>query len=200
MVTLDILLAGVAVLGLSAATIHDLRTREVPDWITYSMIMAGFGLRAIGALGPESWQYFISAFIGLAITYLLGSIMYYAKQWGGGDAKMMMALGVIFATRPEFVQASTMPFLGEIFINILIFGALYGLLWGFILAWKNRKKFTAAARELLQEKKMIRTRMIAIGCAVIIMFIAFKIGDIFIKISVMTLGLLVLLYPYLWIY
>ncbi|HLC72957.1 MAG TPA: A24 family peptidase [Candidatus Nanoarchaeia archaeon] len=200
MVTLDILLASVAVLGLGAATIHDLRTREVPDWITYSMIIAGFGIRIIGALGPESWQYIASAFIGLAITYALGSVMYYAKQWGGGDAKMMMALGVLFATRPDFVRETAMPFLGEIFINILMVGALYGLLWGFVLAWKQRKKFTLVARQMLQERKMIKIRMIAIGGAVAIMFVAFNVQDVFIKITIMTFSLLVLLYPYLWIY
>ncbi len=200
MVALDILLAGVAVIGLGAATIHDLKTREVPDWISYSLIAAGFGIRLIGALGQEKWSYFFMAFIGLGVTYLLGSLMYYAKQWGGGDAKIMMALGVIFATRPSFLPQSITPFLGVLFVNILLFGAVYGLAWGVILAWKHRQKFTVAAKQLLQEKKMIKIRIYAIVLAIIVFTLAFLMSDLFVRISLMTLALLILLYPYLWMY
>ncbi len=200
MVSIDIFLASMAVIGLAAATIQDVRTREVPDWITYGLIGAGFGLRLIGALGNEPWSYFFSAWLGLGITYLLGSLMYYARQWGGGDAKMMMALGVLFATRPSFIADTGIPFLGVLFINILLFGAIYGLAWGVMLAWKHRKRFTQVAKTLLQEKKMISIRIYAIVLAGIAFGIALLIDDLFIRLSTMTLALLILLYPYLWIY
>ncbi len=200
MVIVDLLIAVLAVFGLGAATIHDLRTREVPDWITYGLIAGGFGIRLLAALGPEEWSYFFMAFVGLGVTYLLGSTMYYAKQWGGGDAKMMMALGVLFATRPSFLPAATAPFLGVLFVNILLFGAVYGLVWGVSLAWKHRQKFTKAAKQLLIEKKMMKMRMIAIVIAAIVFTTALVIPDIFLRMSIMTFALLILLYPYLWIY
>ncbi|MDP1694698.1 MAG: A24 family peptidase [Candidatus Woesearchaeota archaeon] len=197
---IDILLAGIALLGLGAASWHDLKTREVPDWITYGLIFSGLGIRFIAALGPESWVYFFSAVIALGITYLLGSLMYYTKQWGGGDAKMIMALGVIFSTRPAFVAPSIMPFLAILCINIIIVGALYGLIWGILLSWKHRKKFTERARELLQEKRMLKMRIIAISCAIVIIAAAFLVQDPFLRIGILTAGLMVLLYPYLWVY
>ncbi len=197
---LDYILASMAVIGLTAATIQDLRTREVPDWVTYGLIGAGFGVRLIGALGNEPWFYFFSAWLGLGATYVLGSIMYYARQWGGGDAKMMMALGVLFATKPAFIPETGILFLGVLFINILLFGAVYGLAWGILLAWKHRKKFTQVAKALLQEKKMVSIRIYAILAAGIVMSLAFLMDDLFIRLSTMTLALLILLYPYLWIY
>lgn len=197
---LDYILASMAVIGLAAATIQDLRTREVPDWVTYGLIGAGFGVRLIGALGNEQWFYFFSAWLGLGATFVLGSLMYYARQWGGGDAKMMMALGVLFATKPAFIPETGILFLGVLFINILLFGAVYGLAWGILLAWKHRKKFTQVAKALLQEKKMVSIRIYAIIVAGIVMSLAFLMDDLFIRLSTMTLALLILLYPYLWIY
>ncbi|MBI1972484.1 prepilin peptidase [Candidatus Woesearchaeota archaeon] len=200
MMVSDILLTIVAVFGVGAAAIHDSKTREVPDWISYSLLATGFGIRAIAALGPETASYFLSAFLGLGITYLLGTVMYYAKQWGGGDAKLIMGLGVIYATRPSFLPTTSTPFLGILFINMLLFGAVYGLLWGIILAWKNRKKFTTVAKQLLQEKRMVKTRITALVLAAITFTASFFLPDLFLRISIMTFALIILLYPYLWIY
>lgn len=200
MVVIDILLASIALLGLAAATVQDLKTREVPDWITYGLIGSGFAIRLMAALGPESWMYFFSAFIGLGITYLIGSLMYYTRQWGGGDVKMIMALGVIFATRPAFIPESSLPFLAMIFLNIFLVGAIYGLLWGIMMSWKHRKKFTEKAKILLQERRMLKMRIIAITCALAIVASAFLVQDPFLRISILTIGLMVLIYPYLWVY
>ena len=187
-------------LGVGAAAFHDIKTREIPDWISYGMLAAGFGIRAMAALGAATMSYFFSAFLGLGATYLLGTVMYYAKQWGGGDAKIIMALGVIFATRPSFLPQTATPFLAILFINMLIFGAIYGLLWGIILAWKNRKKFTTVAKQLLQEKRMVKTRIAALVLAAVTFTASFFLPDLFLRISIMTFALLILLYPYLWIY
>ena len=65
-----------------------------------------------------------------------GILLYLARQWGGGDTKLLMALGALFGTRPFFVPASTFsfPFLAVLLINIAIVGALYGLCASLILA------------------------------------------------------------------
>lgn len=164
----DLLLVIIGLAGLLFGSATDLKKREVPDWMNYSLVAAGLGIRLINGLVGNDPGYFTSGLIGLAAMFIIGNIMYYTKQWGGGDAKLLIALGAIFATTPYFIETQY-PFLLILFINIIFFGAIYGVLYGIFLAMKNKEKFVAECKKLVKTQAIRNLKLFIL--AFVIMFV-----------------------------
>lgn len=73
------------------ATICDLRTREIPNWI--SAVLLGFGLIAVGF----DWTSlsFTESMVGMLLGFLITAPLFYLGGIGGGDVKLITALGSI---------------------------------------------------------------------------------------------------------
>lgn len=164
MVVADALLAVFGFVALIFASIHDFKTREVPDWLSYSLIVAGFSTRIFHSLVFWDWWYLLYGLIGFGAMFVIGLIMYYTKQWGGGDAKLIMGLGIVFASSPFNGQ----NFLIVFWINILVFGALYGIAWSAFLAFRNKKAFVKSFKKMLGEKKRIRRFALVFGLLAVV--------------------------------
>lgn len=76
---------------LAIATVCDLRTREIPDWISV----------AIGSIAVVSS---LTGWLGLSIAWVLlggvtgllfGYALFYLANLGGGDAKLIAAMGLL---------------------------------------------------------------------------------------------------------
>ena len=84
-------IASIVFLLLIVATVFDLRTREIPDWISIAIAILAVGAAATGWLGIGLVLVAIGGVLGLTIGYLL---FRFAKL-GGGDAKLIAALGML---------------------------------------------------------------------------------------------------------
>ncbi len=187
---MDLLLISVGTIGLIVATVVDIKKREVPDWISYSMIASGFGLRLINSLTTNQWAYSLYGAIGFGVMLGIGVFMYYAKQWGGGDTKLIAALGVIFAT-----VGTKKLFLLDLFVNILMIGAAYGIFWGVILAIKHWKRFKEEAKKVMIKNRKIRIATLIIG--VIVLISMFLIQDQITKMVIALPTIFLIIYTYL---
>ncbi len=147
---IDIILITITITVLIIAAIIDIKTHEIPDYLTYSLIFTGLIIKLIYSILINNFNYILYGLIGLLAMYLIGSLLYYTKQWGGGDTKLLMGLGVTL-TMPAFIQAK-FPFLLILFLNIIIIGAIYGIIIGFILAIKNFKKFVQEFKKISKLK------------------------------------------------
>ena len=148
---IEYILVITALLWVLFASLSDIKTREVPDWLSYSLIAIGLGLRGINSIYLKDVWFFLYGLIGLTIMFGFGMLMYYTKQWGGGDSKLIMGLGAVFGSNIDtiFNPVIDFPFLAILVFNILLIGGFYGLFYGFILAIKNRKNFL---KEIKKEK------------------------------------------------
>lgn len=195
---IELILIIAGLLALLAASISDIKTREVPDWVSYSLIISGFGLRLFHSLTTSEWFFLLHGVIGFLIMMILGNLMFRTRQWGGGDTKLLMGIGVAFATTPSYLPSSAIPFLAIVLINILLIGAIYGISYGVILAVKHRDKFLPAFKYLNQEKKVARIKMMALAIAILIIIFLFATNlDTRAKLLLGILALMGLLYPYL---
>ena len=74
----------------------DIKKREVPDYANYFSIIAIIGLRLIDAIYTSEWNIFLQSILWFIGFVILGYIMFYSGQWGGGDSKVLMVMGLVF--------------------------------------------------------------------------------------------------------
>jgi Flp pilus assembly protein protease CpaA len=176
----DSLLLGLGLAALAVGVYTDLKTREVPDWLTYSLIVAGVGIRLIHAVVFNDWMYLAYGMMGLAAFVALAFLLYYTGQWGGGDSKLLMGLGVLFATYPNvllnwFNPVLNWPFLLIFLFNLLFVGAVYALLWTIVLVYFNWKNFRKEYAEHLRLSR--KARLAAYLSALAVVVLAFFLQD-----------------------
>ncbi len=202
---IDIILIIVGFIGLIIASITDIKTREVPDWLSYSLIIIGLILRLFHSLIYNEWLFLIQGLIGFASFFIIANLMYYTKQWGGGDSKLLMGLGVLFATYPKillnyFQPNLTFPFLLILWVNILIIGAFYGLIYATVLAIKNRKSLLIKLKKLFKKKESKKLITISLIIAFLFFISTFLIKDEIISLLLLALGIFAIFFPFFWLF
>jgi hypothetical protein len=124
--------------------------------------------------------------------------MYYTKQWGGGDTKLLTALSVTFATKPYFIKETIIPFFIILLINILLAGFIYSLIYSIILAIKNRSKFIQEYYELSKKYKIFK--IIAILLALLILISMFLLNNNFLQLLFISLLFAIIFFVYLFLF
>jgi Flp pilus assembly protein protease CpaA len=196
MVYLSILIT-ITLIGLIIASITDLKTREVPDWLSYGLIGIGIGLNLLFAIIYWNYWFIVNSLIGLLLFLIIAFIMFYAGQWGGGDSKVLMGLGALIGLDIRFTE---FPFLISFFVNILVVGAVYGLLWSIFLVLKNFKSFVKEFRKVSHQSKMIKWRSYVIVFVFFMLFLFFLARGTVISTMFIALLIMVLTTFYLWIF
>jgi len=126
----------VALLGSSIAAAWDLKTTEIPDVIPHVMI--AFAIIFYAAQSYLTWSYWPllnSSIAGLGLLGL-GFVMYFTGQWGGGDAKILAAVGFLI---PTYSTPTMMPFAISYLMNVFIVGAGYMIVYALAIATMNKK-------------------------------------------------------------
>ncbi len=119
----------------------DIKKREVPDWLNYSAVMAGFGLSLYGFFSTGNYVLILDSLAGFFLAFLIAVIMFYSGQWGGGDSKMLMGLGAIMGLNIKWFSGfEGVPFFLDFLFILLFVGGVYGFLWLFSLFIANMGK------------------------------------------------------------
>lgn len=150
---IEVLLFVVALVGSAAAGLFDLKTTEIPDKIPYLMIVIGVAGNIIQSyLIWSYWPLVYSAVVGLGFLGF-GFVMYYLGQWGGGDAKILSAIGFLI---PTYQSAKLiLPFSISFFFNVFLVGAVYMIVYAFSLSFINRNIWSSFLTDLRANAKMI---------------------------------------------
>jgi len=171
------IIAIIVFLGLLIGSITDFKKREVPDFVNYSLITLGFTINILLSLIYKTPSYIINSAAGFVAFLIIALIMFYSGQWGGGDSKMLMGLGALIGLDITFKNL----FLLDLFFNILVIGGVYGILWSFYLAIKNRKLFVKAYLKIFKNKFFLFANKILIIILLISFLSFFIVEDIFLK-------------------
>ncbi|MBT3394907.1 prepilin peptidase [archaeon] len=194
----------ILLIWLISATYTDIKTKEVPDWLSFSLIIIALGSYTILSLIENDFGILLTSLKGFGIFFILGNFLYYTKQWGGGDAKILMGIG---ATLPEYPSQLLnyfnpnldAPFLVTIFINIIIVGAVYSIIMGTRLILKNRKEFSKKFSKKIKNKK-IRGIRDSIGLLSIVFLIVYLTSESYsIKAISILLAIMPLVFFYMWL-
>lgn len=103
-------------LGLVVATVIDLHSRRIPNWLTVNLSMVGLA----NSLWVKGWSGLGEHIVALLIGLIIFFVFYLLNIFGAGDAKMMAALGAIMGI-PFIIYASfIVVFVGGIISFILL--------------------------------------------------------------------------------
>ena len=183
-------------IGLVIGSYTDIRTREVPDWINYGMILTGFAVNVIYAIVFSKWSYIIYSLLGFGLCLLISLMMFYTGQWGGGDSKMLMGLGALIGLKWSIRNEFLMSF----FVNIIIIGGIYGFAWSIFLALKNFNRVVSRWKRFSLNKGSINVRNIIFISSFIIIIFTLIMRNYSLFIYMALISTLAIITFYLWIF
>ena len=99
---------------LMVAAVCDLRTREIPDWISIALLLLAVIAAAFGIANIRWWMVLSGGLVGLAVG---GTLFRFAKL-GGGDAKLIAALGALLGPVGLWFALFWMALAGGVFALI----------------------------------------------------------------------------------
>ena len=166
---------------LVAASINDLRKREVPNWVNYGLIITGLGLGLLHSAVTFDGSFIIFSALGAVAAFALAAIMFYTGQWGGGDSKLLIGMGAALGIKAGIswpFSSLDNPFISFLF-NLVFVSLFYAVAWGAVLAIRNRKKFGVEFRKQLESHATLR-KIVFAACALGLVA-AVTSGDLLVK-------------------
>jgi len=186
-----IFLSVLAILWIIFAVIQDLKKREVPNWLNFSLIIFALGFRFFYSLfSGENFSFFFQGLIGFGIFLVLGNLFYYARMFAGGDAKLLISLGAVLPFSDKFMV--NLEFFLLFFVLFFFAGAVYSIGASIFLTVKNYGKFKKEIRNQAKKNKILLYAVMFFGLA--LMSIGFSEKIFF------FIGILVFLLPYFYVY
>src|SRR5262245_35834880 len=91
--------------------VHDLLTRRIPNWLTFSSLLLGLGVQAWLA----GWPGLLAAGAGVGVGGLLFFPLFALGYMGAGDVKLLMAVGAWVGGRDCLHVAVLSVLLGAVY-------------------------------------------------------------------------------------
>lgn len=111
---------GLALTAVCIASYTDLKSRIIPNRLTYPLIGAGIAFHALlGVSKGNAWTAAGGAF-GAALAFLVGYALWLVGGWAGGDVKLFTALGALMPFYDAPVVRAPYPFPLTIFLNGIV--------------------------------------------------------------------------------
>ncbi len=159
----------IAFIVLVIATVTDLKKREVPDYISYGLIFVSLTSTLLYSIIYSDYNVLVQSLLGFIIGLIIAFSMFYLGQWGGGDSKLIMGLGAVFGFNVFPLFGETNYWLLILLANIILLGAIYGMVWSIFLAIRNRKLFMKKTAELMNKKTILWMRRIILALVIVLL-------------------------------
>ncbi len=168
----NIFIIAIAIFWLVIASVQDFKRREVENWWNFSLIAIILAFRAfVSAVEWNIW-YFAWGLIGLLAGFIVMNLFYYARMFGGGDAKMLMALGVVLPLSLEWIV--NLEILILFLFIFLVAGALYGACYSLVVMLGNFRAFLKEFLKIFKKYRKILFLVEIVGVLGFIFSFAYK--------------------------
>lgn len=141
------------ILLLTAVVYFDVRVRRIPNLLTMGGILLGF--ISSGAVG--GWSGLTQSGGGLFIAAMVGFGFWSARLIGGGDHKLLIAVGAFVGY----------PLIIPIMVAVALAGGLQALIWTGAVKWHRPAQ---SLRALFKSVRLPYSVSIAVGTLAILLF------------------------------
>jgi Flp pilus assembly protein protease CpaA len=190
----------IAFVALVIASVTDIYNREVPDYVSYGLMFVAGAIAVLYSIINQDYIYLVQSAMGFVIGLVIAYAMFYLGQWGGGDSKLMMGLGAIIGFNIFPIFGRDNFWLLILLVNIILFGAVYGLVWSIALAFRNRKAFMKSLDSWMHKRYILRVRRIVMIAAVLLLLVAFLWVPEEFKAAMIAFVALFYIMFYLWLF
>jgi len=186
------LLIILALVWIVFAIVQDFKSREVANWLNFSLIIFALAVRLFYSVFSDNYTYILWGLFGLGVFFILGHLFYYMRLFAGGDAKLLIALGVIIPFANNWYDNVLIFFV--FVIGLLLAGAIYSLIYSFVVVLLNKKEFGKEFKKQfkLNKKLVFLSLILAIG----LLLVSFIPGFFLLVVA----SLMIFILPYLYIY
>jgi len=193
---LDVIVFLIVLFFLIFASYNDIKTKEVPDYLNYSLVFFGLIFNLILSIDNLTYSYIVNSLFGLFVFWIIASIMYYSGQWGGGDSKLLIGISSVIGLRPTF----DFQFMYLFLFSIFLVGAFYGFFWTVVVALKHYKKFKDEYKIKSIEYSNVKRVLLWILFFATVLFLIFLLFNSYVRIFFVVISLLILLTFYLFLF
>jgi len=144
----QLFLFGITLIAIVFATISDLKTFEIPDSISYFLIIFGISAQIILSVTNQSLQPINALLISLAIASAIAIPLFLLGQWGGGDTKLLLGIAAMLPT----FHTTNLPFILTFTFNLFLLGGVYSILIMTYLSikhWTRIKEISPISQKLI---------------------------------------------------
>lgn len=184
----DFLALLIALIGSGIGAYTDFKTGYIYNRLTYSMAALGLLLRSLESLVELNPEPILWSLIGAGVAFSLSYLIYFTGGWGGGDVKLMTAIGILIP-RPigispwaTYTGIDEVAFPLTIFVNSVIGTFPFLISYLIYKAIRQRRIF----REIYSEWRPVK--------ALAFSFWIYFLSEIFSKWWATLLGVLALAY------
>ena len=164
---LEILLFIYALIALILSTITDLKKREVLDTANLTLFSVSLITVIIYSLINSTFTPLIGSIKTFVPLTILAFALYYLRQWGGGDTKLLIALSIAlaFPLKEQLFLNASLNFI----INLILTGALIGIIYALIIIFKNFREFIEQLKSTVKEYKLSLCLFIFFGILIFVL-------------------------------
>jgi prepilin peptidase CpaA len=101
---------------LVVGTVWDLRKREIPDAIPLVLLASAVTSTALGR-SPHGW---LPLLFGFVLALAIGMLLFWRGGFGGGDVKLLAALGAVVGPVPLFSLLFYVAMAGGLFAVVAL--------------------------------------------------------------------------------
>lgn len=179
-----------------AGSITDIKKREVADFVNFGLFFGAIGLRLLYSIFTWDYWVLIEGFAGFLVYFLLGLVLFYTGQWGGGDSKMIIGLGVLFGIplNPILFTSVFNSIIVAFIINSFIAGSFYGLFWSFYLALRDKNKFVNEWNKYIKNKTLVILQVILFTIIVLLIGYGIFISPLAYLWDILVFTILIMVY------
>ena len=164
MPVLEPLYFAVSLLGLLLATFTDLKTREIPDKLSYALIGFGLGGHFFESVTTGNYFPFLQTLAVTALTFGGAYALWKGGVWAGGDVKLFTGLAALnpvnyaflrpyvfpepltFLGRPDFLSTISLPLFP---LALFVFSVLAMMPYGVLLSLQGLASKVGVRRRFL---------------------------------------------------
>jgi len=155
----------ITLIVLGRASYIDLKTREIQDTLNILLFSIGTLLTVLTFINTLQIKILTNYLTILGIFTLISLTLYYTKQWGGGDTKLLIALSTIISTHTT--PTTSLNYLAALLLSTLI----YTIIATAYIHIQNFKKLKNYTKKTWKETTKIRIILYIITIISIITYI-----------------------------